>query len=519
MQLERRSITRAVYEVVLPFTLLLVCVIAGIFLRVVHVQEPLWLDEVHTVWVVDGTWNEIEQRAIIGNQSPLYFWLVKAASYVPTNSSELSVRLVSLCFGILLIPLAFLCAWRWSGSAAIGCLFCATVSCDPFFVFYSTEARPYVVLQFITLLQLMCLRPLLVGNRHAVGGHPEKRRVIRIMLGWTVLSICGVYFHYTFCFMVIVQLSWLLERTVSLANRYLRYCVLLSICALIGAIAPVGWHMAEIWERRFDWGSAIQFDQAWLEFRPTFFVSMAMPLWALIGFNVFEKRLENSVIRKTVWPLLIGMAFAIVYLAAANLYDVTGLLMLRYQQPVLVLILLAFSCLPASFRHSRFFIPICLLLMTSTFFAHRQPMEVLFGYKLSVYRNEQWNLAANSLSATVGLNEQIILAPGLVEDHLLNSPHTESFEAYCKFPLYRLTKLPQFEDSIHVVSSGEPLLNRKLIEQIGRDRQLTIVTRGGLENASRLVGAITEQLEPGETDKPSVSWSVFGDVTITKVTW
>ncbi|MEQ1905299.1 MAG: hypothetical protein ABL888_14010, partial [Pirellulaceae bacterium] len=38
-------------------------------------EDPLWLDELHTQWLVSGSGNEVVPRALRWNQTPLYFLL------------------------------------------------------------------------------------------------------------------------------------------------------------------------------------------------------------------------------------------------------------------------------------------------------------------------------------------------------------------------------------------------------------------------------------------------------------
>jgi mannosyltransferase len=44
----------------------------------VMIREPLWIDELHTLWSIQGDWQDVLTRSNAGNQSPLYFYFLKA---------------------------------------------------------------------------------------------------------------------------------------------------------------------------------------------------------------------------------------------------------------------------------------------------------------------------------------------------------------------------------------------------------------------------------------------------------
>ena len=60
----------------LPAASLVIIVAGGVFLRCWQATESLWLDELHTSWVVAEGADGIVSRAHAGNQSPLFFFIV-----------------------------------------------------------------------------------------------------------------------------------------------------------------------------------------------------------------------------------------------------------------------------------------------------------------------------------------------------------------------------------------------------------------------------------------------------------
>ena len=70
-----------------------------------------WLDELHTAWIVNGDWNDVVARCQIGNQSPLYFCVLKVFQDWG-GQQEFSFRFGSLFAGVLLIASLIYIVWR-----------------------------------------------------------------------------------------------------------------------------------------------------------------------------------------------------------------------------------------------------------------------------------------------------------------------------------------------------------------------------------------------------------------------
>src|SRR5205085_8159309 len=89
-----------------PIIALGVITLAGLALRLTNIGESLWLDELHTGWVVKDAWSDVAWRAQIGNQSPLWFYAVKVVTTLG-GESEFTLRLLSLIAGTALIPATY----------------------------------------------------------------------------------------------------------------------------------------------------------------------------------------------------------------------------------------------------------------------------------------------------------------------------------------------------------------------------------------------------------------------------
>src|SRR6266481_2720634 len=135
-----------------PLAAAILISLAATILRLWQARESLWLDELHTAWCAEGWLGEVAQRATIGNQSPLYFWLQWLLIRL-IGPSELALRLPSIFAGSLLPLAVYLLAARWT-SGGVGLLSAALIAIDPQSIFYATEARPYALVQLLAVAHI-----------------------------------------------------------------------------------------------------------------------------------------------------------------------------------------------------------------------------------------------------------------------------------------------------------------------------------------------------------------------------
>ncbi len=124
-------------------------------LRATCTSESFWLDELHSHWCIRGTWSELTTRAAAGNQTPLYFALLRVWQLAPWPTIELAGRSLSIVAGIVTVPLLIVTASRvghqaglWGGLIA-GLLF----SLDQHAIFFGTETRAYALLMLACAVQ------------------------------------------------------------------------------------------------------------------------------------------------------------------------------------------------------------------------------------------------------------------------------------------------------------------------------------------------------------------------------
>jgi len=155
-------------------------------LRLWQINESLWVDELHTSWCVQGSIFDVAPRAADGNQSPLYFWLIWGVTRL-LGESELTLRLPSVLAGIALPAMAWLLVRRLElgEKTSLAAILAALLVCvDHASIFYSTEARPYA------LVELASAGAMILAFESLSGGF-----LVRAALVATLVAL--FYLHYT----------------------------------------------------------------------------------------------------------------------------------------------------------------------------------------------------------------------------------------------------------------------------------------------------------------------------------
>lgn len=233
---EKRAIWCSIPHVAIGVVLLLSFVV-----RWIDIERGLWLDELHTSWVVADGFNDVGQRAVAGNQAPLYFFICKTC-VLTLGHHEWSLRLTSLLAGICLPLLIWQVLRRLTQSQLIPLSAALLVAIDPYFIRYSQEARPYALLQLLGLLQFVafmsrfqsqCLRYEIADSERGVGlgdgWHRDRDGLFKLATkgnySFVVWSIVCFYIHYTSvlltvsCFLFL--LAWILFSGTKVTRRVL----------------------------------------------------------------------------------------------------------------------------------------------------------------------------------------------------------------------------------------------------------------------------------------------------------
>ena len=163
--------------------------------------QSLWNDEGTSVAVAQRDLATIARDAANDIHPPLYYWLLSGWVRL-FGISETAVRSFSALLGVALVALTFALGRRLAGPW-IGLAAAFLSAIDPFQVYYSQEARMYILLAVLTASTMLALVRVIQGAS---------------WLPWIALILleaAGLYTHYSFVFVLLAlnlaAVLWLVQ--------------------------------------------------------------------------------------------------------------------------------------------------------------------------------------------------------------------------------------------------------------------------------------------------------------------
>ncbi len=194
-----RTESRVRLEMIAPeLWILAVIVLIGAVLRFGTLSsQSYWLDEATTVHEMHlGFGALLHQVHVNETTPPLYFILAWLWSKV-FGTSEAGLRSLSALLGTLAIPIAYLCG-RELMTRAAGIVAAALAALSPFLIWYSQEARSYMLFTVLCGLSFWFFARSLRDPSH------------RNLAWWAVCSSLAVLTHFFAGFLVAPEGVWLL---------------------------------------------------------------------------------------------------------------------------------------------------------------------------------------------------------------------------------------------------------------------------------------------------------------------
>lgn len=198
--------------------LLLILVLAAA-LRFYRIDaQSFWNDEGNSARIAERSLPLITEAAAGDIHPPLYYYILHFWRGV-FGSSEIALRSLSAILGIILVWLTYLIATRLF-DAKIGLAAALVAAIDPFQIYYSQEARMYMLLAVIGAASTYVLIRLL--ERWSIGpGDGGQRTGDRrfssslLLVFLSVLYALGLYTHYAFPFIIgthfLIVVAWSLS--------------------------------------------------------------------------------------------------------------------------------------------------------------------------------------------------------------------------------------------------------------------------------------------------------------------
>ncbi|MEA3346259.1 MAG: glycosyltransferase family 39 protein [Chloroflexota bacterium] len=147
-------------------------------------EQSLWADEGNSAALARRTPASIARDAAHDIHPPLYYWLLHFWMRV-FGGSETGLRSLSAMLGVLLVALTYLLGNRLFGHS-VGLAAALTAALSPFQVYYSQEARMYILLALEGAALMYTLVRYLESEKGAW------------LVGFVLSAAAGLYTHYSF---------------------------------------------------------------------------------------------------------------------------------------------------------------------------------------------------------------------------------------------------------------------------------------------------------------------------------
>ncbi|TWT31697.1 glycosyltransferase family 39 protein [Blastopirellula retiformator] len=467
---------------------LLLIALLGLGLRLLPLRESLWLDELHTAWVIDGDVSEIPRRAIEGNNGPLFFWLERLVVEL-FGASEWTLRMPSVVCGVTTLVLIGVLVRRWSGSGLAGITAALLVAVDRDMVFYATEARSYAA------AQLGCL--LLFALTMRLWRDFDRRTAVL----WTLTAALTIHLHLTAALLVAACLPPLLLA----AWGHRAWGRLALMLAGLGVgLLPLYPQLALVYSRRLNWTQFIHAGSSFriIEILPIIPFGLAPLAIALVGNKLLPGRQADERQRNWtahyVWTIFatlapIAVAWYVTYL------EITPLFLRRYLigSQAMLFVWAGLNVARIEFRGLR--ILVAVTMASSIFFFHLPD-------HWTHQRRQDWRGAIATIDQLeLPPEATLMVSSGLIESNELVA-NDDALADFCRLPvaaLYRpQTPFPQ----VIPLRNGDPELLQPWQADMVTEPQTIVVMEPGdpafaaelaVKAAQSLPWASTTRILPG----------------------
>ncbi len=548
----------------------LLAAVAGLafWLRIVQVGESLWLDELHTAWVVADGAGQLAPRAAIGNQSPAYFALVWSVTKF-VGASEWSLRLPSILAGVALAVGVHLAVVRWTACWSAGLLAAVLVAVDRNCVFYGQEARPYALVQLVGLLHVMLFAGVLrrsaaaggrTNGRDGSDGNDETERILgaglirksrafgwahlSLRLAWIATGVLLFYLHYTAVLLLAGEVVYYALLRVAereppadalgvSAARHRGYCwrqlafdvTLLGLCLL-----PAVPHLREIAQRRQNWSSFVPPRSLWRvwEIGDVFplHVYLLAPL-AVLAASLLSERIRwtrapaaGGTCRDMRWFLLV-LCWLLVPLAVAWLATVQGYAPLFFRRYLIVAAIapllwaaLCYAACPAGVWRG-----LCAVVVVAAA-VHQGGMVRQWRQDGRVLgdRNQDWRSAVAYVNAHAADGAPVFVRSGLIEAEHWYASEDPLRREFCLLPVQGLYRVERpLDQLIPLPVRPAAVLSPEARGRVLAFRNAWCLVQGSEASLARFEASLPSAWQRAGVPVTSLHRRAFGNVAVFQV--
>jgi mannosyltransferase len=197
------------------------------FTRIGH--QSFWLDESYTVDLVQRPFGDMLSGVASDESTPPLYYVLAWLWEKVFGHGEAGLRSLSAVFGTLTVPVAWRAAREWFDSPRAGLVAAALVAFNPFFVWYSQEARSYSLLVLMTALTLLFLA------RRSYGW-------------WALTAALALCTHYFAAFVLVPEAIWLVWSSKRARAAWL---AIGGVVAVAVALIPLALHQRDLGHTTF----------------------------------------------------------------------------------------------------------------------------------------------------------------------------------------------------------------------------------------------------------------------------
>jgi len=499
------------------------------WLRAVQSSESLWLDELHTAWVVADGVQPLVPRAALGNHSPAYFGIVWAVIQ-GAGLNELGLRLPSILAGTILAAGVCLVVVRWTHCWTAGLLASLLVAVDRHCVFYGQEARTYALVQLVGLLHVFTFGCLVQRPRPA------------LRVAWIASGALLFYLHYTAALVFAAEFVYYLLlrclRTSSGADApAYRWAQLAVDMACLGlCFLPALPHLREIAQQRQDWGTFVPIRAWWRIWEIAYVfplhVYVCLPLGVLAAAwlwrRVFRRRsrgpapsARDGETHDLRWFLLV-LCWFVIPLAIAWVITSQGIAPLFFRRYLMVaaiapMLAAAFCCAACPSAVWRGVLAVTVVGLS----IYRGGMIAQWQHDGRVVgdRNQNWQAAVQYVRTESRADVPVFVRSGLIEAERWYASPDPLHRAYCLLPVLGPYRLAQSPDNLFPLPIRPPaVLSADARRRVAAQGEAWCVIQGNARSAARFEQELGAVWRRAGLAPESVRRVSFDHVTVLHVT-
>jgi hypothetical protein len=486
-----------------------IALLAGFLRFQISSAEQLWLDELHTSWTVNGTFADVSNRARLGNQQPIFFCLTKA-SINWLGHSELTLRLISILASIGTLVVASWLTWRWTSSTVASTIVALLMAIDSQFVFYGSEARPYALVQFLGVIQvLLFARIIWASGAKALNGRLENRDSLLPFWGLAVASVALIYTHLTSIWLMAAEalfllllMMWRLKKS---APRIPCFRFLSTGAVTLFAILPLFSQTSMILDRKENWESVSSLlgllSDGWIGMTtliliPTIYLAIANDIRRTSASESISENLPSRVFDSRLGFVFLWAIIPFLLVAMLHCFKVAPLALGRYTlvgaSAFPIFAGLCIGQLASSWNRAA--LAICIFAGACAL--NPLASELVTQGTITQMRIEDWKTPITEINLNDAKSAQpVFLFANVIEDSAAFANSELSFQEYLLFPLGGIDQIENLECLIQACPTlGVPHFNEKQIELVKEQGGAWLIVRAQEDLVLEIINELESRL-------------------------